>query len=194
MWGCAILIVHHTGHAEKQRARGSMALKGALDSEYKVQINDTKQLTLSNTKMKDSDTPKDKFFQIISVPISLNIADTSIQAAALEAVEYSTAKNDVRIQLTPNERRGRDIFLNCLIDRQMIRQVRKGMPKVDCVRLDDFRECLREENITSSDKEDSIKKAISRAIDGLINKGIAVTYGDYIWLADKTDKTRPTEI
>lgn len=34
---CSVLIVHHSGHAEKQRARGAMALKGALDCEYKVE-------------------------------------------------------------------------------------------------------------------------------------------------------------
>lgn len=35
--GCTVLIVHHSGHAEKGRARGAMALKGALDFEYRLE-------------------------------------------------------------------------------------------------------------------------------------------------------------
>lgn len=33
---CAVLIVHHTGLTEKHRARGSIALNGALDWEYRL--------------------------------------------------------------------------------------------------------------------------------------------------------------
>jgi RecA-family ATPase len=36
----AILLVHHTGHGDKSRGRGSMALKGALDAEYKLARGD----------------------------------------------------------------------------------------------------------------------------------------------------------
>ena len=33
---CAIMLVHHTGHAHQDRARGSTAFKGALDTEIIV--------------------------------------------------------------------------------------------------------------------------------------------------------------
>ncbi len=32
-YGCTILVVHHTGHADKNRARGAIALKAALDAD-----------------------------------------------------------------------------------------------------------------------------------------------------------------
>ena len=35
-FNCATLLVHHTGHADKTRARGAIALKGALDTEYRL--------------------------------------------------------------------------------------------------------------------------------------------------------------
>lgn len=53
---CVVLIVHHSGHAEKQRARGAMALKGAVDTEYRLDTE--KGLRLVNTKMKDGETPQ----------------------------------------------------------------------------------------------------------------------------------------
>lgn len=79
--GCSVLIVHHSGHAEKQRARGSMALKGALDSEYRVE-KDGVELTLRNTKMKDADKPDDLFFRFHQV----NLNDTA-KSAVLVAMD-----------------------------------------------------------------------------------------------------------
>jgi len=53
------MLVHHTGHSEKQRARGSIALKGALDTEYRLdKVGD--EITLTNTKMKDAEPPPAK--------------------------------------------------------------------------------------------------------------------------------------
>jgi len=54
------LLVHHTGHNNTERARGSSVLKAAVDVEYRM-VKGENQITLSNTKMKDdpsfSDNP-----------------------------------------------------------------------------------------------------------------------------------------
>jgi hypothetical protein len=60
----AVLIIHHSGHAEKQRARGAMALKGALDTEYRVE-KDGPAVRLINTKMKDAEPPEGKLRAIL---------------------------------------------------------------------------------------------------------------------------------
>ena len=58
----AVLIVHHTGHADKTRARGSMALKGALDSEYRIEKStedvNKNAVIFTCTKMKDFEKPQ----------------------------------------------------------------------------------------------------------------------------------------
>jgi hypothetical protein len=51
--GVTRLIVHHTGHANKERARGAYALKAALDCEIQVMKNDGK-ISMFNTKQKDA--------------------------------------------------------------------------------------------------------------------------------------------
>ena len=52
---CAVIIVHHTGHADSasKRARGSSALKGAMDVEILVQPQGETQGVLEWTKTKD---------------------------------------------------------------------------------------------------------------------------------------------
>ena len=54
---CCILLVHHTGHADKSRARGSIALLGSLDAEYRVEKMGDATITLTSTRQKDNDNP-----------------------------------------------------------------------------------------------------------------------------------------
>lgn len=53
--GCAVQIIHHTGHGEQQRARGSSAFFAALDSEITIKPIGTGVVELENTKSKDSE-------------------------------------------------------------------------------------------------------------------------------------------
>jgi hypothetical protein len=62
---CVVLIVHHTGHSAKDRARGSMALKGGVDFEYRVENRESDLCIakLACTKMKDAIEPKEAWFE-----------------------------------------------------------------------------------------------------------------------------------
>jgi RecA-family ATPase len=89
----AVLIVHHSGHADKQRARGAMALKGALDTEYRVE-KDGPAVRLINTKMKDAEPPSDMFFAFRQVELD------GTKSAVLDATEAPERQR----KLTPNQR------------------------------------------------------------------------------------------
>lgn len=62
---CVVLIVHHSGHSEKKRARGSTAIKAGIDFEYRVEKNKDKGLVakLICTKMKDAVEPVERWFE-----------------------------------------------------------------------------------------------------------------------------------
>ncbi|MGJ7570859.1 AAA family ATPase [Variovorax sp. RB2P76] len=67
-----VLLVHHSGHADKGRARGSMALKGALDAEYRLERDDdAKLIRFEATKMKDAEFPEPLSFRLESVRLPL---------------------------------------------------------------------------------------------------------------------------
>lgn len=68
-YGCTILLVHHTGHSDKNRARGNMALKGALDAEYRVEKTGS-GIVIECTKMKDAPEPKPLHFSLASVKLA----------------------------------------------------------------------------------------------------------------------------
>lgn len=68
------LVVHHSGLGDATRARGSSALKGSLDAEYRVENNDG-IMTLSNSKMKDGETPEPMTFSFETVKLGIEDED-----------------------------------------------------------------------------------------------------------------------
>jgi len=64
-----VLIVHHTGHADKTRARGAMALKAALDAEYQLERDEHGLIRWATTKMKDAEHPEPLSFRLESVAL-----------------------------------------------------------------------------------------------------------------------------
>ncbi len=80
--GCTVLIVHHTGHSEKERARGAIALKGALDAEYLLSEH-SGRLLFKSTKMKDGPCPLPMSMKL--VPVKLPLVDES-EVTATSAV------------------------------------------------------------------------------------------------------------
>jgi putative DNA primase/helicase len=47
-------LLHHTGHNNKQRGRGSIVLKGAVDSEFRLSMTGNDQILLECIKQKDA--------------------------------------------------------------------------------------------------------------------------------------------
>ena len=81
------LLVHHTGHNNTERARGSSVLKAAVDVEYRMQKGET-QITLSCTKMKDDPEFNDMYFQPQLIMVGGNFGDfeTSIVLGAAKKI------------------------------------------------------------------------------------------------------------
>lgn len=85
---CTALIIHHSGQAEADRARGSSALRAALDVEYKVSLSADEIVTLQNTKMKDGDPPDPLMFCFDHIDLGVLDDDGAILfSAALEPVD-----------------------------------------------------------------------------------------------------------
>jgi hypothetical protein len=70
-WNCCVVIVHHSGAMDKDRSRGSTALRGAMDAEYKVEILPSGHVQLTGKKMKDAEIPKPLTFSLTQVDLPL---------------------------------------------------------------------------------------------------------------------------
>lgn len=63
--GATVLVVHHSGKDEAKGARGSSSFRAALDAEFNVKREgEGKALILACTKMKDSEEPERKAYDL----------------------------------------------------------------------------------------------------------------------------------
>ena len=86
---CTILLIHHTGHADKSRARGAMALKGAVDVEYRMSKDDQGTVRLENVKMKDGAEPAPMAFKIREVELGFRDKQgEEVTSAILDPTDY----------------------------------------------------------------------------------------------------------
>lgn len=84
---CSILIVHHTGHAVKDRPRGAYALMAGVDAHYRVEreSRDSMFLRLCMAgKMKDGDPMPDTWFEARVIRIKVDEELNDVTSLALE--------------------------------------------------------------------------------------------------------------
>jgi hypothetical protein len=100
---CAVMLVHHTGHNNQDRARGSTAFKGALDTGILVKPLGDNDIIVSCERQKDG--PQFDTMQFLKVSVDPSIALqqvirsvprtklTSNQAMAMAAFYEATKGN-----------------------------------------------------------------------------------------------------
>lgn len=80
----AKLLLHHTGHKELGRGRGSSALKGAMDTELMVEAK-TKHVEMRCVKMKDAPKGGEMYFRPREVVLAIT-GDAAITSMVLDKI------------------------------------------------------------------------------------------------------------
>ena len=94
---CCVLMVHHTGHGNADRARGSSVIPASLDNEFKVvrdkdSPDDEMHLTFEQTLNKDSLHNTRLAFKLVDHSVTIN--DKKISSAYLEKIEFNFDDSD----------------------------------------------------------------------------------------------------
>ena len=72
-YGCTIMIVHHTGHQNKERGRGASQINAALDHEFRIEAWDETRIAMTFTKQKEDKMPEPKMF--VKLPVEIMTDD-----------------------------------------------------------------------------------------------------------------------
>jgi len=72
-YGCTIMIVHHTGHQNKERGRGASQINAALDHEFRIEAWDETRVVMTFTKQKEDKMPEPKMF--VKLPVEIMTDD-----------------------------------------------------------------------------------------------------------------------
>jgi len=111
-YGCTVLVVHHTGHADKNRARGAIALKAALDAEYRLAKDD--KLLLTATKMKDAEMPAPVAMELVTVdlPGLLDDYDNPVASAAVNVLDPDVSAIISKVASSPSRGKWQEVGLD----------------------------------------------------------------------------------
>lgn len=180
----AVLIVHHTGlnRQAQDRARGSGALRGAIDFEFVIETNDNDTKTLTPLKVKDFEKPPQVSFrkEVVHLPGWLD-EDTGEPETSLVMVQTATPK-----KVTVGKKPALSTSVAFTILKDLTKAERDARPEgaldfnLIKFNIDKFQEALIRGGI-SQGKEDSKRKAAERAIKELINLKLAKVEDDLIW-------------
>ncbi|OGP17020.1 MAG: hypothetical protein A2V21_303310 [Deltaproteobacteria bacterium GWC2_55_46] len=137
-----VLLVHHSGHADKTRARGAMSLKAALDSEYRLDKDETGTIRFEATKMKDAEHPEPMAFRLRPVDLDLIDPDTGeiITGAALELTSYEPRAAKGKQGRGKWQTRANEVLMNIW----STRQDREG--EAARISLADWKDALKDED------------------------------------------------
>lgn len=144
---CCVMVVHHSGTGDKDRGRGSSAMKGAIDSEYKVALDSgSKTIQVTPIKMKDAELPKPKNFGLTQIDLPINDKHGNpVKGAYLTGVDISSFVNQVQknTYISANQRKA----LDCLIGLEF-KRVKDCIE--ESVTYDEWRESAKEHGIAST--------------------------------------------
>jgi putative DNA primase/helicase len=174
MYGCAVLIVHHSPLNDSGRARGASALRGALDWEYRLsKQGDIRKLTA--TKVKDYEPPPDIFFRPKSIFLEGWVDEEDgevmtscvLETADERVIEY---KSDAEKLKGPQK-----IAFDCLLKLFELDNCNKS----EGVDIDAWRDAAYKANISSANTIEASKKAFQRAVNNLRDKGYVEANNNY---------------
>ena len=163
---CSVLIVHHTGLGDGSRSRGSSALRGSLDAEFRLSVQDDNRI-LTCTKLKDAEPPQE--IHLVSEKIDLKEVDEDLRpiTSIVMTRTDAPAKSFKRISGTKR------------IALQALHAVRD--PETGRVHIDNWRAESYSRGISTSENIEAKKKAFSRAVKDLLEDGHVHTRDDYYW-------------
>lgn len=182
--GAAILIVHHSGKDKERGPRGSSSLFGAMDAAFECDRDPAGSLvTVRTTKQKDAEE---------AAPLVLKTAAVEWHedgepegSIILEPTDEVAAKKRGRAPVPPSAQVAMTILVDTITrsggnpphgtDAHIPRNVR-------VVSVAAWREAHYSRTVGEDGKQDTKRKAFTRAVDALQRAGLVGIWTDYAWL------------
>lgn len=137
----AILLVHHSGHGDKTRARGAMALKGALDFEYRLVRGNDGVIRADCTKCKDHEPLDPMAFNLRPVDLPMEDDDGNpVTSAVLDQVVFEPELAVTKNSRGKNQSTAREILEGLYAKYQSNLEADERNPDLAKVALNDWRQ------------------------------------------------------
>jgi hypothetical protein len=172
-YDCFILTVHHSGHGDKGRARGSSSIRAAIDIEFN--IRKSKEVSkVSCEKMKDAPKPKNFSFELnqVDLPWLDDDGEPEVSVVVIEAEGLRGHGKKLSPQVLIAFEALCRLSAEATVDSAVKATIKIGN---DAWRDQSFIKMTHE-------NEDSKRKAFKRAKDTLIELGYVDVKNDEYWI------------
>ncbi len=181
--GAHVLVVHHSGKNADAGARGSSALRAAIDTE--IAITDGK---ISCIKQRDMKLPDRLFFDLETVELGFDQDGDVVTSAVVVSADSSATTTK---PLTGQDKVAAQALSEAL-SRHGLKQAGGNFP-LGCtvVLLSDWKEQCIASELTKVDAHlDTKRTAFGRAKRRLLDRGYIEVCGDYVWKVQYDDKPK----
>ena len=178
--GCSAILVHHSGLSEKNRARGSSALKAALDMEIRIDgAADQENIQMVCLKNKDGELFPPMFFRKNRVVLREDKRGREVASLCLSSTDGGPVRE--KKGLTPTAQFALDNFLEAARLYGYLDESGKfaGLP------LETWRPHFYKKS--TKDKEDTKRKAFNTGRDALVTSGRLTVNSDVYFPAGDTE-------
>lgn len=172
--GAHVMVIHHTGKDEERGARGSSALRAAVDNEIQVTANGE----ILSRKQRDQEPPKPLHFKLRSVVLGKDEDGDPVTSAVVDAAEPPkptrkplNGKNEVAMQA----------LHDALRDHGTTKTGTEWPAKHKVVEVDHWREACGVHGLTGGATDAAARMAFKRAKDKLMDMDEVREFGGYVW-------------
>ena len=179
--GAALLGLHHSGHGDKSRGRGSSVLRASVDVEFAVEKFD-RTVQVRCTKAKDFDPPAPLAWTLEKQPLPWADEDgTPMDSAVLEASTLASTRASTNCLLTRPMRVALDA-LDAAI----------SQGDDDSAMIGDWKKAAIDAGLTQSESRQGKHAAFQRAVDALVDAGKVTVDGNRCRLSDRKHVNKPS--
>ena len=178
--GAHVMVIHHTGKDEDRGARGSSALRAAVDNELHV----TSEWEIISKKQRDQAPPEPLHFKLRSVTLGMDEDGESVTSAVVDATEAPAptrkpirGKNEVAIQA----------LNDALRDHGTTRSGNSYPTNRKVVDVDKWREARGVHGLTTGATDAAARMAFKRAKDKLMDMDEVREFGGHVWRVQDDD-------
>ncbi len=174
--GCHVMLIHHSGKDTSKGARGSSALRAAVDTEIEItRVDDVIQA--ETQKQRDMECGAVFAYRLQRVEIGTDSDGDPITSAVVQATEPVEKKP----KLTGQQGIGLQALDDALAEHGARIVGDNYPPNRNCVSLQKWREYCDRHALSSGESDSARRKAFFSVKNALHEKGIIRVFDDNVW-------------
>jgi len=178
--GAHVMVIHHTGKDEERGARGSSALRAAVDNEIQV----TADWEIISRKQRDQEAPESLHFKLRSVCLGVDEDGVPVTSAVVDAAEPPKPE---RKPLTGTNEIAMQALYDALRDHGETKPGDKYPANRKVVHIDHWRAACDAHGLTKGVSDSAARTAFMRAKKALMKLDEVREWGDHVWRVQDDD-------